>query len=56
MRVIIMKNEMGGACSSYGGRERHVQGFDGESEGKRTLGRPRRRWAANIKWVVRGMD
>jgi hypothetical protein len=22
------KNEMGGACSSDGGRERHVQGFD----------------------------
>jgi len=23
----IEKNEMGGACSAYGGEERHIQGF-----------------------------
>ena len=27
----IEKNEMGGAHSAYGGGERHVQGFGGES-------------------------
>jgi hypothetical protein len=27
----IEKNEMGGACSSDGGRERRVQGFGGET-------------------------
>jgi len=27
----IEKNEMGGACSAYGGGERHVQGFGGET-------------------------
>jgi hypothetical protein len=27
----IEKNEMGGACSVYGGGERRVQGFGGET-------------------------
>jgi len=27
----IEKNEMGGACSAYGGQERRIQGFDGET-------------------------
>ena len=27
----IEKNEMGGACGTYGGRERCAQGFDGET-------------------------
>ena len=27
----IEKNEMGEACSAYGGEERHIQGFDGET-------------------------
>jgi hypothetical protein len=32
MRVInIEKNEMGGACSAYGGEERRMQGFGGET-------------------------
>jgi len=35
---------MGGACSAYGGEERRIEGFDGE-----TRGRPRRRWEDNIK-------
>ena len=26
----IGKNEMGGACSAYGGGDRHVQGYGGE--------------------------
>jgi len=25
------KNEMGGTCSAYGGEERHIQGFGGET-------------------------
>jgi hypothetical protein len=28
----------------YGGEERRIQGFGGEPEGKRPLGRPRYRW------------
>jgi hypothetical protein len=27
----IEKNEMGGACSAYGGEERLMRGFDGET-------------------------
>jgi len=34
----IEKNEMGGACSGYGGGERRVQGFGGETGGKETAG------------------
>jgi len=29
--VKIEKNEMGGACSTYGGEERRIQGFGGET-------------------------
>jgi len=35
---------MGVACSAYRVADRLILGFGGESEGKRTLGRPRRRW------------
>jgi hypothetical protein len=31
MRLIIEKNEMGGACSAYGGGERRVRDFGGET-------------------------
>ena len=45
----IEKNEMGGACSASGGEKRHIQGFDGKTERKRPLERPRRKWEDNIK-------
>ena len=48
----IEKNELageGGACSAYGGEERRMQGLVGNPEGKRPLGRPRRRGEDNIK-------
>jgi hypothetical protein len=45
----IEKNEMGGACSAYGGEERCIQGLVGKPGGKRPLGRPRHRWEDNIK-------
>jgi hypothetical protein len=31
-----MKNEMGVACGMYGGEERCIQGFGGETIGKET--------------------
>ena len=40
---------MSGACSAHGTEERCVQGFDGEPDGKKPLGRTRRRWEDNIK-------
>ena len=45
----IWKNGTGGACSTYGEEERCTQGFRGETERKRLLGTPRRRWDDNIK-------
>ena len=53
---------MGGACSAYGGVGRRIQGFFvGKPEGKRPLGRPKRRWEDNIKMDIQkvgceGMD
>jgi len=34
------------------GRGEVIQGFSGKPEGKRTLGRPRRRWEDNIKMCL----
>jgi hypothetical protein len=33
----IKKNEMGGACGTYGGEERCIQGYAGETWGKETI-------------------
>jgi len=46
---------------TYGGEERRMQGFGGETEGKRQLWRPRCRWEDNFKMDLqemgcRGMD
>ena len=40
---------MGVPCCALGGEKRYIHGFGGEPEGKRPLGRPRRRWEYNIK-------
>ena len=41
--------EMGWACGSYGGGEGADRVLVGKPEGKRPLGRPRRRWVDNIR-------
>jgi hypothetical protein len=40
---------MGGACSTYGRDEKCVHILVGNPEGKRPLGKPRRRWEDNIR-------
>ena len=40
---------MGWACGSYGGGEGAFKVLVGKPEGKRPLGRPRRRWVDNIR-------
>ena len=40
---------MGWECSACGERRGVYRVLVGKSEGKRTLGRPRRRWENNIK-------
>ena len=44
---------MDGAYGAYGGGERCAQGSIGKPEGKRPLGRPRRRWEDTIKMDLR---
>jgi hypothetical protein len=48
IRVIIEKNEIGGACNTYGGEEVY-SGFLWGNLRERPLGRPRRRCKDNIK-------
>jgi hypothetical protein len=45
----IEKNEMGGACSAYGERRGIYKVLMEKREGKRQLGRPRRRWEDYIR-------
>ena len=45
----IQKNEVGGACSTYWVWRGVYRILVGKPEGKRLLGRPRRRWEDNIK-------
>ena len=57
----IEKNEMGGACREYGGGRGVYIVLMGKPEGKRPLGRTRRRWEDNIKMDLQvvgcwGMD
>jgi len=52
---------MGGVCSTFEGRRGVYRVLMGKSEGKRLLGRPRRRWEDNIKMDLQevrcgGMD
>ena len=47
---------MGGTYSAYGGEKRRIQGFVGEPEGKRPLGRPRHRWEDNIKMDIQEVE
>jgi hypothetical protein len=46
---------MGGACSTYGERRGLYRVYVGKPEGKRLLGRPRRRWEYNIKMDLQGV-
>ena len=46
---------MGGACSTYGERGVIYSVLVGKSEGKRLLGRPRRRWENNIKMNLKAV-
>jgi hypothetical protein len=44
---------MGGACSTNGEKRSAYRMLVGKPEGKRPLGRPRRRWEDNIKLDLR---
>jgi hypothetical protein len=40
---------MGGSCSTYGEKRNAYRLLVGKPEGRRPLGRPRRRWVINIR-------
>jgi len=46
---------MKGACSTYGGEDRCIQGFGRETGRKESLGKPRSRWEDNIKIDLQGV-
>jgi len=52
----IEKNEIGGACSTYGERRGVYRMFVGKPEGKRPLRRPKRRWENNIKMDLQEVE
>jgi hypothetical protein len=57
----VKEDEMGRACSTNGRKRNAYMILVGKPEGKRPLGRPRRRWVDNIKIDLReigwdGMD
>ena len=43
------EDEVGGSCSTYEGEENIYRVLVGKPEGKKTVGRPSRRWEHNIK-------
>jgi hypothetical protein len=45
----VVEGEMGGACSTNEGEEERVRLLVGKPEGRRSLGRPRRRWLDNTR-------
>jgi hypothetical protein len=48
---------VGGACGTYGRREKPEQRFVGKPEGRGPLERPRRNWDSGIKmtlWILFG--
>jgi hypothetical protein len=44
---------VGGACGTHVRVEKSVQGFGGKPEGKKPLGRPRRRWEDGVRMDLR---
>jgi hypothetical protein len=51
----IEKNELGGACSTFGEGRGMYRVLVGKPEGKRPLGRTRRRWEDNIMMDLQGV-
>jgi hypothetical protein len=48
----VKEDEMGRACSTNGERRNAYRILVGKTEGKRQLGRPRRKWVDNIKMIL----
>jgi hypothetical protein len=49
----VKEDEIGRACSTHGEKRKSYSVLVGKPEGKRPLGRPRRRWEDNITMDLR---
>jgi hypothetical protein len=49
----VKVDEMGSACNTKGEKRKAYRILVGKPEGKRPLGRPRRKWVDNIKVDLR---
>jgi hypothetical protein len=49
----VKANEVGGACGTHGRGRKVYKVLVGKPEGKRPLGRPRRRWEDGIRMGLR---
>jgi len=47
---------MGGSCSAYGERRGVYRILVEKPEGKRPLGRPKRKWVILLRWIFRNWD
>ena len=52
----IETNKMGRACSMYGGEDRHIQGFGGETQGKETTHKTGINGRIILRWIFRKWD
>jgi hypothetical protein len=50
------KNQVGRACSTYEGEERHIKVLVVKTKGRRRLVKPRHRWEYNIKMILQEYD
>jgi hypothetical protein len=56
VQVKKIENDMGGLVARMGEKRVVYRSLVGKPEGKRPLGRPRRRWENNIKMVAKEME
>jgi hypothetical protein len=49
----VKEDRVGGTPGTHGRGDEIVQGFGGKAEGKRLLGRPKRRWEDVIRMYLR---
>jgi len=50
---LIKEDKMGALCSMHERNEKFIHDFDQKLEGKRSLGRTRRRWEETIRMDLR---
>jgi hypothetical protein len=51
-QFVLEEDDMGRACNTIGKKRNAYRILTGKSEGKRPLGRHRRRWWIVLKWIL----